>query len=338
MRLEEPYQPPYTITSEILSLVAQISEAVAGATMQALQNSPQLCKQNRIKAITGTLAIEGNTLSLQQVSAIIEGKSVGGSQKEIAEVRGAIKAYEDLAQHQAHSMNDLLTAYRNMTEEVLPDAGHFRQGNVGVHKGDQVIHVAPKANRVHFLMQELLLWLKQTDAHPLIRSCVFHYEFEFIHPFSDGNGRMGRLWQTLILGQWREIFYSLPIENSIKNNQKGYYSALESADSHANSTVFIEFMLNIILADITHIDPVTDPATDPVTDLVPDRVKKLLSVMGNTYLSSAEIMVKVGLSHKPTFRKNYLLPALEQGLIEMSHPEAPNSPKQKYIKGKNNND
>ena len=318
------YNPPYTITPKILSLVAQISEAVAGVNLLEIQNSPQLRKQNRIKTITGTLAIEGNTLGLDQVSAIIEGKPVRGSQREIAEVRGAIKAYEALAQFQAYSMDDLLNAHQKMTEEILPDAGHFRRGGVGIHKGDKVVHVAPQADRVQFLMNDLLNWLKHTDDHPLIRSCVFHYEFEFIHPFSDGNGRMGRLWQTLILGQWRSLFYSLPIENTIKNNQQAYYTALASADDKANCTVFIEFMLEIILDSIN--------ASDPVSDLVSDPVEKLLSVMGEGYLSSAQIMAKVGLSHKPTFRKNYLLPALKQGLIKMRHPDKPNSPKQKYSK------
>ncbi|VAW52049.1 Fic domain protein, KPN_03553 type [hydrothermal vent metagenome] len=137
-------------------------------------------------------------------------------------MRGAIKAYEALAQYQAHSMDSLLDAHKKMTEEILPDAGHFRRGGVGIHKGDEVVHVAPQADRVQVLMTDLLHWLEHTEDHSLILSCVFHYEFEFIHPFSDGNGRMGRLWQTLILGQWREIFYSLPIENTIKNNQKNY--------------------------------------------------------------------------------------------------------------------
>lgn len=297
---------------------------MAGAAIVEIQNSPQLRKQNRIKTITGTLAIEGNTLSLEQVSAIVEGKPVRGTQKEIAEVRGAIKAYEALVQYQAHSIDDLLDAHKKMTEEILSDAGRFRSGGVGVHKGDKVVHVAPQADRVQVLMADLLRWLEHTEDHPLIRSCVFHYEFEFIHPFSDGNGRIGRLWQTLILGQWREVFYSLPIENAIKNNQQDYYDALATADDKADSAVFIEFMLRVILASIS--------TTDPVTDLVTDPVEKLLSVMGNGYLSSAQMMAKVGLSHKPTFRKNYLLPALEQGAISMSHPDSPNSPKQKYIR------
>ena len=318
------YQPPYKITSEILSLVAQICEAIASTNLVEIQNSPQLRKQNRIKTIAGTLAIEGNTLGLDQVSAILDGKPVRGSQREIAEVRGAIKAYEGLAQYQAYSMDDLLNAHKKMTEEILPDAGRFRRGSVGVHKDDKVIHVAPQANRVKLLMKALLHWLRQTEDHPLIRSCVFHYEFEFIHPFSDGNGRMGRLWQTLILGQWRDVFYSLPIENAIKNNQQDYYDALAVADNKAESSDFVEFMLTVILASIMTTDPAGDPDADPV--------KKLLSVMGGGYLSSAQIMAKVGLSHKPTFRKNYLLPALEQGLISMSHPNTPNSPKQKYIR------
>ena len=321
-----PYQPPYQITQKIFSPIAQISETMGQTRMAALQNSPQLRKQNRIKTITGTLAIEGNTLNLEQVSAIIEGKPVYGTQKEIAEVRGAIKTYEALPQYQPHNIDDLRSAHQNMMEEILPDAGKFRKGAVGIHKNLQVIHVAPKADRVPFLIGDLLHWLQQTDTHPLICSCVFHYEFEFIHPFSDGNGRMGRLWQTLILGQWRTLFYSLPIENTIKNNQQAYYDALASADNKADSTTFIEFMLGIILTSINASDPASDPVSDPVA--------KLLSVMGDDYLSSAQIMAKVGLSHKPTFRKNYLTPALQQGLIKMSYPNTPNSPKQRYKKVK----
>ncbi len=323
-----PYKPPYKITKKILSLVTQISEAVAGAAIVEIQNSPQLRKQNRIKTITGTLAIEGNTLGLEQVSAIVEGKPVRGTQKEIAEVRGAIKAYEALAQYRVHSIDDLLDAHKKMTEEILSDAGHFRRAGMGVHKDDKVVHVAPQADRVRLLIKDLLDWLQHTDDHPLICSCVFHYEFEFIHPFSDGNGRMGRLWQTLILGQWREVFYSLPIENTIKDNQQDYYSALAAVDNKAECTLFIEFMLTVILASIKTTDPVSDPATDPATD----PVEKLLSIMGDGYLSSAQIMAKVGLLHKPTFRKNYLLPALKLGVISMSHPKSPNSPKQKYIR------
>lgn len=318
------YQPPYKITSQILSLVAQISETVAGVNMQAINLSPQLRKQNRIKTITGTLAIEGNTLGLEQVSAIIEGQPVRGTQKEIAEVRGAIQAYENLTQYKPDSVADLCHAHQMMMQETLPGAGTFRRGEVGIHKGDKVVHVAPPAGRVVALMADLFDWLKQTEDHPLIRSCVFHYEFEFIHPFSDGNGRMGRLWQTLILGQWRELFFSLPIESAIKNNQQQYYDALATADNAADSTAFVEFMLSIILSSIRTTDPVSDPVSDPV--------ERLLSVMGDGYLSSAQIMAKVGLSHKPTFRKNYLLPALKNGVISMSHPETPNSPKQKYIR------
>lgn len=315
-----PYNPPYKITPKILSLVARISEAVANEKSIDIKNLPQLRKQNRIKTIAGTLAIEGNTLGLEQISAIIEGRPVRGSQREIAEVRGAIKAYEALAQYQAHSVDDLLDSHKKMTEEILADAGHFRRGGVGVRHGDSVIHVAPQADRVQFLIRDLLYWLQHTDEHPLIRSCVFHYEFEFIHPFSDGNGRVGRLWQTLILGQWRDIFYSLPIENTIKDHQQDYYATLATADNEAECTVFIEFMLKIILASINLTDPVSDP------------VEKLLSVMGDGYLSSAQIMAKVGLLHKPTFRKNYLLPALKQDVISMSYPNTPNSPKQKYIR------
>lgn len=315
-----PYTPPYKITSKILALVASISEKVVEAKNVDSQHSPQLRKQNRIKTIVGTLAIEGNTLDLEQVSAIIEGKPVKGSKREIAEVRGAIKAYELLAQYQTYSMDNLLDAHQKMMQETLADAGQFRCGAVGIAKGDRTIHIAPQANRVATLMTDLLSWLEHTDEHPLICGCVFHYEFEFIHPFSDGNGRIGRLWQTLILGKWRDIFYSLPIENAVKNHQKEYYKALSTADDKAECSVFIEFMLGIILTNIHNTDPVSDP------------VERLLLIMGDVYLSSAQMMAKVGLVHKPTFRKNYLLPALKQGFISMKYPDTPNNPQQKYIK------
>jgi len=291
-----PQQPPYSISPTILSLVAEISEAVAVANMFEVQKSPQLRKQNRIKTITGTLAIEGNTLDLEQVSAIIDNKPVRGTPKEIAEVRGAIKAYDALPQYCAHSLKDLLNAHQKMTAEILSNAGQFRSTNVGIYQNVKLVHVAPQAKRVPSLINDLLLWLQQTDAHPLIRSCVFHYEFEFIHLFSDGNGRIGRLWQTLILGQWHPIFFALPIENTIKNNQQAYYKALSSADDKADSTEFIEFMLSIILTSIRESDPVSDP------------VAKLLSVMGSDYLSSAQIMARVGLTHTQPLEKTTLFP------------------------------
>ena len=273
-----PYTPPFSLTSKILSSVAEISEAIGSASLDALQNSPELCRQNRIKAITGTLAIEGNTLNFEQVLAIASGKSVRGSELEVAEVQGAIRAYDALEQYRPHNIDDLLQAHKLMTHNILPDAGQFRNKGVGIFSGKDIIHIAPPAKRVPQLMQDLLHWLKRTESHPLISSCVFHYEFEFIHPFNDGNGRIGRLWQTLILGKWRKNFYNLPIENIIKAQQQSYYRALANANDESDSTKFIEFMLDIIFTSISAINQKSDQATEQVTEQAIDYVSDQVTV------------------------------------------------------------
>lgn len=323
-----PYQPPFTITPKIIELISRISEYTGQINAKSLNQSPQLRKQNRIKTITSTLAIEGNTLSLEQVTAIVEGKRVLGEQREIAEVHGAIKAYETLSHWNFYNENDLLQAHQLMMGDILKKAGHFRKKSVGIHKGNKIVHVAPQANRVPQLIADLLLWCKTSEYHPLIVSCVFHYEFEFIHPFSDGNGRIGRLWQTLILGQWKPLFYLLPLESVIKDRQTDYYNVLAQADNEANSTVFIEFMLESIQTVLSE----NSQQNDQVTAQVSDQVEKLLSVINHGWLSKKEIMGKLGLSHQATFRKNYLKPALQAGLIIMQNPNSPKSPKQKYRK------
>ena len=250
------YTPSFTITSDILNLVAEISEQVGRLDASALNASPQLRKQNRIKTITGTLAIEGSTLTEEQITAIVDGQRVLGSVSELAEVKGAIAAYDALPTFQPSHIKDLLTAHGLMMADILTNAGAFRNKAVGIHKGGMVHHVAPPAHQVSGLMADLTLWLKQAKDHPLITSSVFHYEFEFIHPFSDGNGRMGRLWQTLILSQWHPLFLSLPLESVIKDNQQQYYQALEQADEQADSTPFIRFMLSVIAQTLTQNAPV----------------------------------------------------------------------------------
>lgn len=241
------YHPPYTITPAMIAKISEISELIGIiSAMDVTKNSPQLRKENRIKSITGTLAIEGNTLSVEQVSDIIEGKRVMGSVREIAEVHGAIAAYESLNRWNPSCSNDLLEAHKLLMGEILKNAGTYRKNNIGVHKGDEIVHVAPQPHIVSELMDNLFGWLEKCDEHSLISSSIFHYEFEFIHPFSDGNGRMGRLWQTLILSRYRDIFEFLPLESIIKEHQEGYYKALGDADSRSESTPFIEFMLEAI--------------------------------------------------------------------------------------------
>ena len=258
------YTPPFTITADILNLVAQISEQVSMLKASALNASPQLRKQNRIKTITGTLAIEGNTLTEEQITAIVDGKPVMGSARELAEVKGAIQAYESLDSLNANSIDDLLKAHALMMSDVLNNAGAFRNKAVGIHKGKTVHHVAPPAHQVSGLMADLSGWLTQSNDHPLITSSVFHYEFEFIHPFTDGNGRMGRLWQTLILSKWQPLFLSLPLESVIKDNQQDYYQALEQADDEARSTPFVHFMLSVIAQTLAKNASVNAPENAPV--------------------------------------------------------------------------
>ncbi|QUX90699.1 cell filamentation protein Fic [Marinomonas sp. A3A] len=258
------YKPPFTITSDILNLVAQISEKMGMLNARVLHSSPQLRKQNRIKTITGTLAIEGNTLTEEQVTAIVDGHRVLGNVRELAEVKGAIQAYDALPTFQSDNIDDLLIAHGLMMSDILVNAGTFRNKAVGIHKGGVVHHIAPPAHQVSGLMADLTQLLKQAKDHPLITSCVFHYEFEFIHPFSDGNGRMGRLWQTLILSQWHSLFLSLPLESVIKDNQQQYYQALEQADQQADSTPFIHFMLSVIDQTLAQNAPVNASVNAPV--------------------------------------------------------------------------
>lgn len=273
------YQPPFTITSEILNLVADISQQVGRLDASALNASPQLRKQNRIKTLAGTLAIEGNTLTEEQITAVIEGKPVLGSARELAEVKGAIAAYDALPTWQPDNLAHLLMAHGLMMSEILTNAGRFRDKAVGIQKGKEVHHVAPPAHQVSGLMADLSQWLKQANDHPLITSSVFHYEFEFIHPFSDGNGRMGRLWQTLILSQWHPLFLSLPLESVIKDNQQQYYQALEDADQQADSTPFIHFMLSVIAQTLAQNAPVNVSVNAPVNIdglKTPDAILRLL--------------------------------------------------------------
>ncbi len=241
------YKPPYTITSKMVHLSNEITEMITEVSLVKKEKSaPILRKKNRVRSITGSLQIEGNTLSEEEVTALIEGKRVLGSVKEIEEVKGAIKAYEEIEQYDPTKLDDLLKAHKLMMGNILENAGSFRSSNVGVYGKEGVSHVAPPPYRVAELMGQLFDWLKDTDEHPLISSSVFHYEFEFIHPFRDGNGRIGRLWQSVILGHYREIFFFIPIESIVKVHQKAYYKALEASGSVGESTPFIEFMLESI--------------------------------------------------------------------------------------------
>ena len=254
------YTPPFTVTDEILHLVSEISEQIGtwNALLGERMPSPMLRKENQIKTIHSSLAIEHNSLSLQQVTDVIDGKHVLGAPDEIQEVKNALQAYQLMLQLDAFSETDLLRAHSLMMTDLVDNAGHYRKGSVGVFDGDKCIHVAPSADRVPTLMAELFAWVKETKTHPLISSCVFHYEFEFIHPFMDGNGRMGRYWQTLLLSRWKGIFAWLPVETIVKKYQQEYYKAIAQSDAKGDSTDFIVFMLKCILQTIQEQQKVTD--------------------------------------------------------------------------------
>jgi Fic family protein len=325
---EEKYIPPYTLTDEILSLVVEIGELVGAASPLADNPiNPKLRRDNRIKTIQASLAIETNSLSLDQVTAIINGRHVLGPPDEIREVTNAYEAYERLLAFDPFSAEDILAAHRILMNDLTKESGKFRTGGVGIFAGEKLVHMAPPAERVPHLMRELLDWTKNAEVHPLIKSCVFHYEFEFIHPFLDGNGRMGRMWQTLLLYGWKPIFAWLPVETMIKTRQDAYCAALGHADKHADSAPFIAFLLHVIRDMLTEISQ-----TEQVGVQLTDQVKKLLTALGTEELPAKELMNRVGLRHRPTFRENYLLPALTLRLIEMTVPDKPNSSRQKYRK------
>jgi len=317
-------RPPYQITPAILSLVARIGEALGllKATGSGA-NTLRLHRVNRLKTIQASLEIEGNTLSLEQVTAVLEGKRVLAQPRELQEVRNAYAAYEAMPQWSAYSRDDLLAAHTLLMAGLVDGPGRFRSSGVGVHGAEGVIHIAPPADRVAGLMDALLGWLRDTDEHPLIASAVFHYEFEFIHPFGDGNGRMGRLWQTLILSQWRPVFSTMPVESLIRDHRAGYYAALNACNQAGASTQFIEFVLRMILDAIQTV-------TEQETEQVSEQVKRLLAALGRETCSARELMGRLKLAHRPNFLYNYLQPALQCGLVEMTFPDRPRARNQKY--------
>jgi len=245
------YTPSYTITSKMLTLATSIGEELTKIELEANKTiTPMLRKKNRIKTLAGTLEIEGNFLGEEKITAILDGKRVLGTYQEVLEVEGAINAYKEFEKYRYDSLDDLLKAHKILMKDILKNAGSFRSVNVGVGSKDGVSHVAPPFGVVPDLMRDLFEWLKNSDEHILIKSCVFHYEFEFIHPFSDGNGRVGRLWQSVILYHWKKVFSAIPTESIIRDNQERYYEALELAGTFGESTPFVEFMLEVILESI----------------------------------------------------------------------------------------
>lgn len=318
------------MNDKIVDLVAAISEQIGQIKVLSHGNlNPHLRKENRIRTIHSSLAIEHNSLSLEQVTAVIEGKRILGNPNEIREVMNAYDTYEMMLSLDPYTVEDLLKAHKIMMKGLISDNGQFRSGGVGVFNGKTLVHMAPPANLVPREIQDLFDWYGNSQIHPLIRSAIFHYEFEFIHPFADGNGRMGRLWHSLLLGKWNELFYWMPVEELIRTRQQQYYDALGKSDRDSDSCTFVELMLEILLDTLKDTLVVGQTNTSSLST-VSLPIQKLIEVLGKEELSTVELMARLKLSHRPTFRKNYLIPALEQGIIEMTIPDKPNSRNQKY--------
>lgn len=241
------YTPPFELTNEIVDLVAEIAQKVGAIkATDSFPASPQLRRQNRIRTIHSSLAIENNSLSFEQVTAVIEGKHVIAPPRDVLEVQNALAAYDQIHGFSAYRASDLLRAHGILMKGLTPDFGCYRTGDVGVFQGSDLLHPGTPGKYVPEVMGQLFNWLEESEVHPLVKSCVFHYELEFVHPFSDGNGRMGRLWQTVILKDWNKLFEWLPIESIVKEKQQEYYAELNSADKNTDCTGFIAFMLRSI--------------------------------------------------------------------------------------------
>jgi len=265
--------PIYTVSTKAIDFVAQIAEKVGELKGSGeYSRNLRLRKINRLRSIHSSLAIENNTLTLGQVTDIIEGKRVLGLPHEIQEVKNAYQAYEHLLEYDPFKVKDFLKAHQFLTTQLVKEAGHFRSQGVGVFEGSKLIHAGANYQFVPQLVTDLFAWAKKTNIHPLIKSSIVHFEIEFIHPFIDGNGRIGRLWQTLILSKWNELFAWLPVETVVYENQQGYYDALAISQKAGDSETFIEFMLNSILQALEEL-PVRK-ITDIFTDINTDKLSK----------------------------------------------------------------
>ena len=291
--------PPFSITTPILNSITEIGELIGRLTAtDKLSGNPILRRANRIRTIHGSLAIEQNTLSLEQVTAVLNGKQVLAPPKDIAEVKNAYEIYERLDELNPYSVDDLLTAHGIMMRGLVEESGVFRSRPVGVVDQDgHVLHVGTLPRYVPDMVLELLDWVQNSDMHMLIRSCVFHYEFELIHPFADGNGRVGRLWHTLLLSKWNPTFAWLPVESMIYAHQQEYYSAINASNNAAESTAFIEFMLTTIKASLIEAIQARDEMSDGKMDKTAMRWKLVAEFLrSHDYIMNADVRRLCGVS------------------------------------------
>lgn len=324
-------KPPFNITNKMLNLTIAITEKIGKINnFSSLKRMPILRKNNKIKSIHSSLAIEANSLSLNQVRDVIDGKVVIGPQTEIQEVKNAYQAYSILNEFDGYSETDLLKSHEILTYLLCEESGRYRTHGEGVYDGEKVIFIAPPHTLVPTLMNDLFDWLKNDNETPiLIKSCVFHYEFVFIHPFGDGNGRVARLWQNVLLMKWNSIFEYIPIESYIQKYQSIYYDKISICRKNGNSNDFIEFILQMIDATLEDIILSIEKESKNISD----QVNKLLEIMElDIPYSANELMARLNIKTKETLRASYLNPAIENGLVKMTIPNKPNSKNQRYIK------
>ena len=324
------YKPPFSLTNKMLSSSINISEKITKlSAFKSLRKMPILRRNNHIKSIQSSLAIEANSLTLKEVKDVIDGKVVIGPQNEILEVKNAYNAYKKVDDLEPYSEKDLIAVHQIFTKGLIVDKG-YRNNNEGVFDGEKVIFVAPPPNMVPTLMHNLFSWLKDDNETPiLIKSCVFHYEFVFIHPFSDGNGRTARFWQNLILSKWNKVFSYVPIESEIKNYQNEYYEAISTSHLNGDSNAFVELMLELIEKSIDKMLVTLEKEKRTISA----EVNRLLDVMEyDVSYSALELIKLLDIKSRDTLRNTYLNPAIENGLVEMSNRNNPKSKNQKYIK------
>lgn len=320
-------KPPYKITGKILKLVSLISEKIGEVNSVHLNKPPtELRKKNRIKTIHSSLEIEGNTLTIEQITAIVENKRVIGSKKDILEVKNAIAVYNYFDNLNPYEFNSFCKAHGILMNGLIESAGKLRSKSVGIVKGSEVAHIAPPSEMLKPLMNDLFDYLKNDEDLVLIKSCVFHYEMEFIHPFIDGNGRMGRLWQTLILKDSYPVFEFLPIESLIKERQEEYYESLGKSDNTGESTIFIEFMLEIILASLEELLNIQNVSLTNI-----DRINLFKSIAQYDFFTRKEYLMNYREISSATASRDLKF-AVENGIIEKLGDK--NTTRYKYVKNK----